>query len=99
MTDMQADREKDSRGADEAAAEAALPLTIEDAVLHNLELYFENLHGQAPHALYPMVLSAVEKPLLEFAMKKTRHNKCATAQLLGINRNTLHKKLRMYDIS
>ena len=45
-----------------------------------------------------MVLSAMEKPLLEFAMQRTRHNKCAAAQLLGINRNTLHKKLRQYNL-
>ena len=82
---------------DEQTAEPA-PMTIEAAVRRNLERYFDNLQGAQPHALYPMVLSAMEKPLLEFAMQRTRHNKCAAAQLLGINRNTLHKKLRMYNL-
>ena len=72
--------------------------SIEDAVLRNLERYFENLKGSQPHPLHPMMIAAVEKPLLKFAMEYTGDNKCEAAQLLGINRNTLHKKLKMYDI-
>lgn len=72
--------------------------SIEDAVLRNLERYFENLQGSQPHPLHPMMIAAVEKPLLKFAMDYTGDNKCEAAQLLGINRNTLHKKLKMYDI-
>ena len=82
---------------DEQTAEPA-PMTIEAAVRRNLELYFDNLQGAQPHALYPMVLRSMANRLLEFAMQRTRHNKCAAAQLLGINRNTLHKKLRMYNL-
>ena len=48
--------------------------------------------------VYPMVIAAVEKPMLEYVMKYCGHNKCAAAQLLGINRNTLHKKLQMYKL-
>lgn len=72
--------------------------SLEAAVLRNLERYFENLQGTQPHPLHPMVIAAVEKPLLMFAMKLTGHNKCEAAQLLGINRNTLHKKLKIYDL-
>ena len=73
--------------------------SLEAAVIRNLHAYFDTLDGMRPHhELYPMVIQAVEKPLLEFAMKRTGHNKCAAAQLLGINRNTLHKKLQFYKL-
>lgn len=74
--------------------------SLEEAVVRNLKAYFDTLDGMRPHhELYPMVIQAVEKPLLEFALKRTGHNKCAAAQLLGINRNTLHKKLQFYKLS
>ncbi len=72
--------------------------SLEAAVLRNLDRYFENLQGSQPHPLHPMVIAAVEKPLLMYAMKYTGHNKCEAAKLLGINRNTLHKKLKIYDL-
>ena len=72
--------------------------SIEAVVLRNLDRYFENLQGSQPHPLHPMVIAAVEKPLLMYAMKYTGHNKCEAAKLLGINRNTLHKKLKMYEL-
>lgn len=71
---------------------------LEAAVVRSLQRYFANLQGSQPLELYPMVIGAVEKPLLEFVMKYCGHNKCAAAQLLGINRNTLHKKLRMHKL-
>lgn len=71
---------------------------LEAAVVRSLQRYFANLQGSQPMELYPMVIGAVEKPLLEFVMKYCGHNKCAAAQLLGINRNTLHKKLRMHKL-
>lgn len=71
---------------------------LEAAVVRSLQRYFANLQGSQPMELYPMVIGAVEKPLLEFVMKYCGHNKCAAAQLLGINRNTLHKKLRVHKL-
>lgn len=82
----------------EAAARSVSDDSLEAAVLRNLDRYFENLQGTQPHPLHPMVIAAVEKPLLIYAMKYTGHNKCEAAKLLGINRNTLHKKLKMYDL-
>ena len=77
--------------------------SLEAAVIRNLQNYFKTLDGMRPqHELYPLVMQAVEKPLfefvLEFVLKRTGHNKSAAAQLLGINRNTLHKKLRLYKL-
>ena len=82
----------------EAAARSVSDDSLEAAVLRNLDRYFENLQGTQPHPLHPMVIAAVEKPLWMYAMKYTAHNKCEAAKLLGINRNTLHKKLKMYDL-
>lgn len=74
--------------------------SLEAAVIRNLQAYFAALNGMRPeHELYPLVIQAVEKPLLEFVLKRTGHNKCAAAQLLGINRNTLHKKLQFYKLT
>jgi Fis family transcriptional regulator len=84
-------------------AHAALPVrrsgeTIEEAVVRNLEQYFCDLGGAKPHALHEMVLQAVERPLLKFALDRAAGNLSAAADLLGINRNTLRKKLTDYGI-
>ncbi|MGH6609252.1 MAG: helix-turn-helix domain-containing protein [Burkholderiaceae bacterium] len=67
-------------------------------MLRSLEQYFADLDGSRPHALLEMVTTAVERPLLEFAMAKADGNQCAAAELLGINRNTLRKKLQQYRL-
>ena len=53
----------------------------------------KDLNGEAPAALYDLVISQVEKPLLEIVMKRASNNQSRAAQMLGINRNTLRKKL------
>jgi len=67
--------------------------TIEQCVLRTLEQYFRDLDGARPHQLHEMVLRAVERPLLRFALERSAGNQSAAAELLGINRNTLRKKL------
>lgn len=71
---------------------------IETCVRHSLEQYFVDLDGSKPHALHNMVTCAFERPLLAFAMEKSRGNQSAAAALLGINRNTLRKKLTEYGL-
>jgi Fis family transcriptional regulator len=78
------------------AAREASGETVEQCVLRSLEQYFADLDGAAPHALYELVTGAVERPLLQFAMRRTDGNQSAAANLLGINRNTLRKKLAQY---
>jgi Fis family transcriptional regulator, factor for inversion stimulation protein len=73
--------------------------TIEQCILRNLHEYFANLDGAKPHALHEMVLQAVERPLIKFAMERTSGNQSAAAELLGINRNTLRKKLVEYRLN
>ena len=66
---------------------------IEDCVRDNLEAYFRDLRGTEPGALYDMVVRAVEKPLLDVVMEHAGHNQSRAAEWLGMNRNTLRKKL------
>ena len=66
---------------------------IEDCIRDSLEQYFLDLQGTEPHAVYAMVVSTVEKPLLEVVMKHADGNQSKAAAWLGINRNTLRRKL------
>ncbi len=59
----------------------------------NLELYFRDLDGEVPHSMHQMLISTVEKPLLELVMAKAQGNQSKAAEWLGINRNTLRRKL------
>ncbi len=71
---------------------------ISDCVRRTLNRYFRDLDGERPHAIYEMVLSAVEKPMLEVVMKQAGGNQTVAAEMLGINRNTLRKKLTEHDL-
>jgi Fis family transcriptional regulator len=66
---------------------------IDDSIRENLEIYFRDLRGTEPHALYDMVIKAVERPLLDVVMLKAEGNQSRAAEWLGINRNTLRRKL------
>jgi Fis family transcriptional regulator len=66
---------------------------IEECVRDNLEAYFRDLRGTEPGALYDMVVRAVEKPLLDVVMQHAGQNQSRAAEWLGMNRNTLRKKL------
>ena len=64
-----------------------------------LERYFAELNGQHPSELYELVLREVEQPLLEVVMAHTRGNVSKAAELLGMNRATLRKKIHKYGIT
>lgn len=66
---------------------------IERDVRASLQAYFTDLAGSEPHGLYDMMIGAVEKPLLEAVMAQANQNQSRAAQWLGLNRNTLRKKL------
>jgi len=66
---------------------------IEACVRDSLLRYFEDLGGEAPGDMYEMLLRLVEKPLLEVVMHHAGHNQSRAAEWLGLNRNTLRKKL------
>jgi Fis family transcriptional regulator len=66
---------------------------IEECVRSSLEGYFKDLRGTEPDGMYDMMVRVVEKPLLEVVMQQADHNQSRAAEWLGLNRNTLRKKL------
>jgi len=63
-----------------------------------LESYFATLDNESATDVYEMVIQQVEKPMIEFILAQTEQNQSKSAQILGINRNTLRKKMQMYDL-
>ncbi|MCP4076015.1 MAG: DNA-binding transcriptional regulator Fis [Gammaproteobacteria bacterium] len=64
-----------------------------------LTQYLNDLDGETPSNLYDKVLSEIEKPLFSTVMDHCENNQSKAATCLGINRGTLRKKLKQYEIS
>lgn len=73
--------------------------TLQETVTACVRQYLAEIEGEPTTDFYPLLLSQVEPPLLREVMAYTRHNQTRAAQVLGLNRATLRKKLRQYDIS
>ena len=71
---------------------------LSDCVRRSLNRYFRDLDGESPNSIYDMVLASVERPMLEVVMKHADGNQTVAAEMLGINRNTLRKKLNEHDL-
>jgi Fis family transcriptional regulator len=71
---------------------------IARCVRRTLDGYFRDLDGERPAGIYDMVISCVEKPLIEVVLHRVGGNQTQAAELLGMNRNTLRKKIRAYGI-
>ena len=67
--------------------------SLQDCVRDNVETFFADLDGLEPANLHDMLMRAVEKPLLEVVMTRAQFNQSRAALWLGLNRNTLRKKL------
>jgi len=72
---------------------------IEECVRQSLQAYLRDLGDSSPHGLYNSLLRLVERPLLQVVMEHTAGNQSRAAQWLGINRNTLRKKLGEYGMA
>jgi Fis family transcriptional regulator len=72
--------------------------TLRDSVKQTMEAYLKQLDGHSTGQLYTMFQQEVETPLLEIVMAYVRGNQSKAAELLGINRGTLRKKLKMYGL-
>lgn len=66
---------------------------VEECIRESLEAYFRDLRGVEPTSMYDMIMNVVEKPLLEVVMTHAEGNQSRAAEWLGINRNTLRRKL------
>ena len=73
--------------------------TIDECVRENLEAYFKDLRGTEPSAMHEMMIRVVEKPLLDVVMKHADGNQSRAAEWLGINRNTLRRKLLEHKLA
>ena len=69
------------------------PSSIDECIRRTLEQYFQDLGGAEPHSMHAMVIQAVERPLLEVVLQHADGNQSKAAAWLGINRNTLRRKL------
>ena len=67
---------------------------VEDAVGR----YFKQLDGHPTNELYKMVMQEIEEPLFRSVLQYTGGNQSKASELLGINRGTLRKKLKMYGL-
>lgn len=71
---------------------------LANCVKRSLDRYFRDLNGEKTTDLYDMVITEVERPLLEIVMRHAESNQCRAAEILGINRNTLRKKLKLHGL-
>jgi Fis family transcriptional regulator len=60
--------------------------------------YFTHLDGEKPGAIYDMVIHCVEKPLLEMVLHHAQGNQTKASEMLGLNRNTLRKKMKLHNL-
>ncbi len=68
-------------------------------VRKSLNRYFKDLDGEEPSCIYEMAIQALEKPLLAYVMDKAEGNQTRASDMLGVNRNTLRKKLKQHGLS
>jgi Fis family transcriptional regulator, factor for inversion stimulation protein len=71
---------------------------IYDVVTSSLQGYFRDLGTVEPTNVYAMMIDALEKPMLEVVMARANNNQSKAAQWLGLNRNTLRKKLQSHKL-
>jgi Fis family transcriptional regulator len=71
---------------------------ISRCIANALEQYFRDLGGEKPAGIYDMVIKSAERPMLEIVLKQANGNQTRAAEMLGLNRNTLRKKLTEYQL-
>jgi Fis family transcriptional regulator len=71
---------------------------LEQSVRNRLERYFADLGESEPHDILAMVMTCVERPVLQVALEKTNGNQSRAADMLGITRSTLRKKLIAHNL-
>ena len=72
--------------------------SLRDSVTIAVREYLKDLDGQLSADVYQMVLAEIEAPLLKEIMAYTRNNQTKASIMLGLNRGTLRKKLKQYDL-
>ena len=72
---------------------------IDSCIRKTLQQYFQDLGDEPPQAVHEMIVAAVEKPMLEVVMARAEGNQSRAAEWLGINRNTLRRKLLEHGLA
>jgi len=73
--------------------------TLRESVELAMKNYFAQLEDEKPSDIYDLVMAEVEAPLMECVMAYTQGNQTKASQVLGLNRGTLRKKLKMYGLN
>ena len=81
-----------------AAASVGTDASLEDIIEKKMQECVRGLRGHPSANLHSLMVGLVEKPLLRAVMRETKGNQVRAAQILGINRNTLRKKLKEHSI-
>ena len=71
---------------------------IEDVIRSSIEVYFKDLRGNPPADLHDLLVGIIEKPLLEVTLLHARGNQSKASKWLGLNRNTLRKKMARHGM-
>ena len=82
----------------EGANHAAQDSELSSCVRRVMKQYFQDLDGETPADVYDMVLVNIERPMLEVVLSHVEGNQTKAAEMLGLNRNTLRKKLQQHGI-
>ncbi|MDH5353378.1 MAG: DNA-binding transcriptional regulator Fis [Gammaproteobacteria bacterium] len=72
--------------------------TLQQSVEQAIRTYLADLDGEIPCNLFDTVIAEIEQPMLQTVLQHCNHNQSKTATYLGINRGTLRKKLKQYQI-
>lgn len=88
-----------SSGKASALSKSPPPKPLCHSVNECLEQYFVNLNGHAAKNLYEVILEQVEPPLLRATLRYCAGNQSRAADILGVNRATLRKKIARYKIN
>ena len=89
---------KNNPQSDQSSNTTQINGSLKDSTTIALKQYFKMLNGHTPCDLYKLVIEEVELPLMETVMEYAKQNQTQAAAILGINRSTLRKKLKAFDL-
>jgi two-component system nitrogen regulation response regulator GlnG len=87
-----------TKGAGRLLTRSRHDVVLEEIIESKLEEFVKGMRNGSARNLHPMLIAAVERPLITHALKETNGNQIQAAQLLGMNRNTLRKKIAEFRI-
>ena len=89
----------DSNGLPKISVTPSEELCLKDFVERKLKVFVNNMKAGGARNLHSMLLAEVERPMIAHILKETKGNQIQAARLLGMNRNTLRKKIKELKIA